>query len=265
MRRELGTFGYEPKVTIGAATKGWHRIECPFCGYHRAQIHFDLGLFWCPKRSCARKLTTAEHWSVVDQYWDVTNKVLRSEPVRKYGDWLTLEHRETRTVAEGREFCQTRLMEYAANGELDDWEIACDGDADRLRGFVYTALHRDLLNYADKKVHRIRRQRAEGSQTDEPTPAGELIDGLAQDAEVAEFRRTGTPPDGQLAHLWAEPETTGDDYPTLTLRQGDDGEPGLSEDDIAVKLGVSVSTVKRRIKKETARLLEAAKSKRLLK
>jgi hypothetical protein len=259
---------------------GWQRAECPKCGYERAQVHYGRGLFWCPKvdkstgEACLKVAVTRE-WSAVDQFAEMIVKVAGNASVRKYGDWL-----QPLEIVEVVEEC---LLRYDRNGDLDKWEAAVDGDPDKLRGYVFTALRGDVLNYARDKVARIRK----GGTPDVEYMPGDAVLATATAApwQSPAIARTGPKPkvpatvtyldqDGRLVvekreslpanATWrvAEAEYSVDVhsvYPLLTMQVS-----GLTVQEIARAKHWSKSKTEKLLKAERERFGQDAARRRLL-
>lgn len=117
-----------------------------------------------------------------------------------------------------------RVMLFADNGQLAEWEEKTDGDQNQLDRYVYWALYYDLVDYARKVI----------SSDDRANLTGRYRP------------KTGSVGD------WAEPGT-GDlsEYPLLRMNRSE----GLTQAEIAKDRGVSVDTIQRQIQREVERFL----------
>jgi hypothetical protein len=249
---------------------GWERCQCPFCGKKRAQIHDARGLFWCPHDSCRIRFAVIRS-TVIDTYEPLINKLVRRDPkVRKWGKWIR---------AEAREFCENKLLEFEASWKLADWEAQCEGNQDKLNGYVYTALRGDLLNYARDKARRARKgehpDRAEKLVTDPGDYRGDPDAPVSSTPRAAWLRAPKAEYDqdgeryevtGQVDYyagqLPGRPSATVKEanspdaklgrYPLSAQRYGD----RLTVAAVAAESGFSDSTAKRRLREERERYID---------
>jgi Winged helix-turn-helix DNA-binding len=190
---------------------GWRRFPCPFCGKPRGAINYGIGIYKCFHAGCGVTL-----WP--DRPADGTHVIAR----------FRLQIAQAVRNARGRfgrwidladlwQQAGRTVTEYDVSGQIDDWDADVSGDPDQLDRFVLRALNGDLSNWADGIVRRKRRE--------------SLNDDLS----------------------WVQAEDRPADYgaawiswPTLGMRF----RHGMTNREIATELGISVSTVNRRIAAE---------------
>lgn len=117
-----------------------------------------------------------------------------------------------------------QVVRLLDSGQIAEWEAGVGGDQNQVDRYVLQALNKDMLDYARKVIHDDDRTRLAGK-----------------------YR-----PDSGAVGDWTEPDT-GDlsEYPLLRMKHGE----GLTQDEIAERLGIPARTVRREMKRERDRFL----------
>jgi hypothetical protein len=194
----------------------WQRFPCPFCGKPRAAINYAIGLFNCFHADCQVKI-----WASPPDGSDAPfrfrlqiNQAVRNVCAGTLAPYLDRERHDIRQQA------REMVIEYEESGQLEDWAYDVHDDPDRLESYVLRALYCDLVQWALK----IARRRE--------TPVGDAI-------ERSEIRPAEETPHSVV--MWVS-------WPTLEMKF----RYGMTNEQIAKSLGVSVRTVKRRAASELA-------------
>jgi hypothetical protein len=197
----------------------WLRFPCPFCGKDRAAINYALDLFVCHHDECRQRIWAREDSADPDNWLSDRFQFQLSQAVRnvqgKYGRWVKGEN-----VKDLRQYGEMMLIEYERKGQLDSWEADVDGDPDQLDRYVLAALNGDLLNWMEKLVRSRRREALSADYQTQIRPTDESVEDTI---------------------TWVA-------WPTLGLRF----KWQLTVAEMARSLGISESTVKRRLRGEMA-------------
>jgi len=155
-----------------------------------------------------------------------------------YGRWMAKE------IADLQQYAYQMLVEYDQSGQLDNWESDVSLDPDQLDRYVLRALNCDLGNWAARLVRSKRNDNA--LVEDEKLKAREY-------GRTRKGDETSKAGDEWRNAIRAREESVEDivmwlSWPTLGLKF----RQGLTDKEIAKVLGVSVSTVRRRMGEEMA-------------
>ena len=204
----------------------WHRFTCPFCGRPRAAVNYAVGVFVCHHAGCRVKIApepaNRDGWTLHRFRFQLAQAVTNTQ--RKYGRWVATSERGRRQYDDLWQQARLTLIEFDTSGQIDAWESDVSGDQNQLDRYVLRAVDCDLMDWA-KKIYRAKNR--------EQSQPGTVIDGRSQ------LRADDESPED--AAIWIS-------WPTLKLKF----KYGMTVKEIAAHLGVSESTVKRRIAGEMA-------------
>jgi hypothetical protein len=257
IRQELHTF-----ATLGIPEpeqgKRWQRFECPYCHGDRASISYELGIFQCFHADCRRRISVGGHgsWSV-QRFRPQINQAVRNI-ISKFPLLLAdkmiegTKKKDTNNREEAEFWAMRRVAVYAGEvkpdgkdsdyDQLVNWEDQVKGNPDQLDRFVLQALNRDMVDWAKSKLGYIKR-RHETNLLDEDE---NISPDLTTTGGIGANKGTRTVAD-------SSPDTGKlEDFPLLAMRHGE----GMTEQQMARKLGVSLKTIKRRIAEELERFRE---------
>ncbi len=217
----------------------WLRFPCPFCGKLRAAISYEIGLFKCFHADCdVKKLwVSRDDAETIRRFWLQIEQAVRNTK-SKWGKWVSWSDLNQ----QARQF----VIEYASSGLIDDWRYDLDGDETQVERYLLRELNCDLGNWLRKIVRRKRKEAQLASDT-----IGDL-DVIIHRPQTASRHRPRDPIQEGLRRVsrpWQESPhnvVMWVSWPTLEMRY----RFGMTDEQIAGELGVSVKTVRRRAASE---------------
>jgi DNA-directed RNA polymerase specialized sigma24 family protein len=245
IRLELKTFA-DIGIPERKAGKKWQKLDCPYCHSPRsASISYQVDYFRCWNPGCGKIRSTEPDggdWKYVQQFIPLIRPAIEKiERLHSHARYWDLDGH-----------LRQRLLVYAGEpdpkdadaGALEVWEERCSGDPAKLDSYVQQALNGDALDYMRKTLRREHQSLDAMYEAMEENSAATSIESWTGEERVVNLSHVDR---RRLMEVGIPPEDIDlADYPTLTLIHV----WGYNQSEVAVLLGVSVSTVKRRIDSE---------------